>query len=50
VTDEHNKCESCSKRKPNVRYVIDPYDQCVDNIVRYAWLCADCYLKYCDEV
>jgi hypothetical protein len=36
-------CDSCHKAKPDVQYVIDPYQQAVYGVDVKRNLCADCY-------
>jgi hypothetical protein len=44
------ECESCRTSKEDVKYVIDPYDQDVNNEVRWCWLCDSCYQNHCDDI
>ncbi len=41
-------CERCGTTE-NVSYVIDPYDEEINDIQRWCYLCPECYEEYlCD--
>lgn len=45
-----NKCDSCGKRKRDVQWIIDPFQEDVYNAVVWRWLCGDCEQKLCDDI
>ena len=44
-----NKCECCETTE-GVYHVIDPYDQDVNNTVRWCYLCKICEQIRCDDI
>ena len=42
-------CERCGTTK-NVSYVIDPYDEEINDIQRWCYLCPECYEEYLDDI
>ena len=43
------ECECCGT-KEDIDYVIDPYDQDINNVERWTWLCQLCEQIYCDDI
>ena len=42
-------CERCGTTE-NVDYVIDPYDEEINDIERWCYLCPECYKEYLYDI
>jgi hypothetical protein len=48
MQEETKFCEHCGAEEAS--YVINPYDQDVNNIEVWQWICDDCYEAFCGDI